>query len=254
MSFNIEVEGGSSVRLPTAGKYCDRDIVITATGGGGDDGSTVRSLLDRTISGDFADSKITSVGAYAFYNCTKLTSIYLPNVTTADAYAFAICGAEVINLPKLTTLNGNDYAYNFGSCPNLTTLIVPELRRTAGESISGCPKLTTFVATKLQEIYYRGMRQVGLVKLDLPSCSIIATQALLGSPNLVTLILRNESAVCNLHNVNAFTNTPIASGSGYIYVPSALVESYKTATNWSTFANQIRAIEDYPDICGEVSA
>lgn len=33
--FNIEVAGGTSVRLPTAGKYCDRDIVITATGGGG---------------------------------------------------------------------------------------------------------------------------------------------------------------------------------------------------------------------------
>ena len=31
-AFNIEVAGGSSVRLPTAGKYCDRDIVITATG------------------------------------------------------------------------------------------------------------------------------------------------------------------------------------------------------------------------------
>ena len=27
----ITVEGGSSVRLPTAGKYCDRDIVVTAT-------------------------------------------------------------------------------------------------------------------------------------------------------------------------------------------------------------------------------
>ena len=34
MSFNIEVESGKSVRLPTAGKYCDRDIVVTATGGG----------------------------------------------------------------------------------------------------------------------------------------------------------------------------------------------------------------------------
>ena len=33
MSFNIEVEGGKSVRLPTAGKYCDRDIIVTATGG-----------------------------------------------------------------------------------------------------------------------------------------------------------------------------------------------------------------------------
>lgn len=32
---NITVEGGSSVRLPTAGKYCDRDIVITAEGGSG---------------------------------------------------------------------------------------------------------------------------------------------------------------------------------------------------------------------------
>jgi len=33
MSHNITVESGSSVRLPTAGKYCDRDIVITAKGG-----------------------------------------------------------------------------------------------------------------------------------------------------------------------------------------------------------------------------
>lgn len=30
--YNITVEGGSSVRLLTAGKYCDRDIVVTATG------------------------------------------------------------------------------------------------------------------------------------------------------------------------------------------------------------------------------
>lgn len=33
MSFNIEVESGTSVRLPTKGKYCDRDIVVTSTGG-----------------------------------------------------------------------------------------------------------------------------------------------------------------------------------------------------------------------------
>lgn len=31
---NITVEGGTSVRLKTAGKYCDRDIVVTASGGG----------------------------------------------------------------------------------------------------------------------------------------------------------------------------------------------------------------------------
>lgn len=32
MSHNITVEGGTSVRLPTGGKYCDRDIIITAQG------------------------------------------------------------------------------------------------------------------------------------------------------------------------------------------------------------------------------
>lgn len=31
--FQINVEGGSTVRLPTGGKYCDRDILVTATGG-----------------------------------------------------------------------------------------------------------------------------------------------------------------------------------------------------------------------------
>lgn len=33
--INITVEGGTSKRLLTAGKYCDRDIVVTAEGGGG---------------------------------------------------------------------------------------------------------------------------------------------------------------------------------------------------------------------------
>ena len=31
--FNIEVQGGSSVRLPTGGKYCEKDIIVTASGG-----------------------------------------------------------------------------------------------------------------------------------------------------------------------------------------------------------------------------
>ena len=35
MTHSIEVENGTAVKLPTAGKYCDRDILVTATGGGG---------------------------------------------------------------------------------------------------------------------------------------------------------------------------------------------------------------------------
>lgn len=66
---------------------------------------------------------------------------------------------------------------------------------------------------------------------------------------LKAVIIRSP-AVCAMSDSKAFKSTPIASGTGYIYVPAALVDSYKAATNWSAYADQIRAIEDYPDICG----
>ena len=59
------------------------------------------------------------------------------------------------------------------------------------------------------------------------------------------LILRNTDGICSLIKANAFDSTPITSGTGYIYVPSALIEQYKAATNWSTYASQFRALEDY---------
>ena len=72
---------------------------------------------------------------------------------------------------------------------------------------------------------------------------------------LDTLIIRNTDTMCTLADTTTcLHNTPIASGTGYIYVPAALIEEYKAATNWTTYADQIRAIEDYPDVCGEVSA
>ena len=66
---------------------------------------------------------------------------------------------------------------------------------------------------------------------------------------LKAVIIRSP-AVCTMSTSNAFKSTPIASGTGYVYVPAALVDSYKAATNWSVYADQIRAIEAYPDICG----
>ena len=57
------------------------------------------------------------------------------------------------------------------------------------------------------------------------------------------LILRSES-VCTLEKVTAFADTPIENGTGYIYVPDNLVNTYKTATNWSNFADKIKPISE----------
>ena len=45
-----------------------------------------------------------------------------------------------------------------------------------------------------------------------------------------------------LENANALSGTLIASGEGKIYVDPSMVETYKTATNWSEYANVIEAI------------
>lgn len=118
--------------------------------------------------------------------------------------------------------------YGLGGCTKLTSVVLPAVRTTVGNSIVGCSALTKADFSNLQKIRY---------------------STFYSNKKLVTLIIRTQ-AVANLENTSAFKDTPIASGTGYVYVPSALVDSYKTATNWSTYANQIRAIEDYPDITG----
>lgn len=75
---------------------------------------------------------------------------------------------------------------------------------------------------------------------DLGGCTQINNGAFQNDNILQTVILRRTS-VCYLQNAGAFTNTAIrgyGGGSGTIYVPSALVETYKTATNWSTIYNE----------------
>lgn len=70
--------------------------------------------------------------------------------------------------------------------------------------------------------------------------------------NLSTLILRGDT-MCPLSTTTAFNGTPIASGTGYIYVPAALVDTYKADSYWGNFSGQIRAIEDYPEVCDPYS-
>lgn len=126
---------------------------------------------------------------------------------------------------RITTVSGQA----FWGCASLKELILPNVETLSTNSVRGC---------------------TALLKVDLGSkVRTINTNVFYGCTKLATLILRANS-VCSLGATSAFTDTPIEDGNGYIYVPSAIVESYKTAAKWSTYANQFRAIEDYPDICG----
>lgn len=79
--------------------------------------------------------------------------------------------------------------------------------------------------------------------LDFPNVKELNNSAFAQCANLKTIILRNEYVV-TLKNTNCFTGTPILTGTGYIYVPDNLVEQYKVATNWSTYAAQIKPLSE----------
>ncbi len=130
-----------------------------------------------------------------------------------------------VNLPNVTSLG----SYAFYQCTALETVTLPKLTSVSTQTWYGC--------TKLQ-------------RADCGQLGNISAQTFNGCSVLTELILRKTDSICTLSNVNGVNNSPIGKGTGYVYVPSALVETYKTATNWSTFETQFRAIEDYPEICG----
>lgn len=50
--------------------------------------------------------------------------------------------------------------------------------------------------------------------------------------------------VCDLKNINAFEETPIATGEGIIYVPHDRVEFYQKQNTWGHYKNQIKSINE----------
>ena len=109
---------------------------------------------------------VTSVGNYAFYDCTLLFSVSLPStlktigecsfsgcstivdftvpsgVTTIGAYAFSGCSSlnEIDLGTGVTTINQNA----FSSCASLTSIVFPDSVTTLGSSVCyGCSGLTS---------------------------------------------------------------------------------------------------------------
>ena len=130
-----------------------------------------------------------------------------------------------VNLPSVTSLG----SYAFYQCTGLVTVKLPKLTSVSTQAFYG---------------------STSLKHADCGQLANIPAQTFNACPALTELILRKTNSICALTNTNGVNNTPIGKGTGYVYVPSALVDSYKTDANWSTFADQFRAIEDYPDICG----
>ena len=190
--------------------------------------------------------EITSIPDYAFYKYSSLKKLRIPNAQTVGTSSFDQCnGIDQIDLPNCTKISNRSFA----SCNKASFINVPLLEEVPAGAFYGSQTATTAnipLVKKLasQAFYYSRT----IERLDFQQLTLIE-QLALNQTNLTVLIIRTNS-VCSLGNANALANSPIAKGTGYVYVPRSLVDSYKAATNWATYAAQIRAIEDYPEITG----
>ena len=210
-----------------------REKFLKAFGGGGSGGELV-ALIDRSITEITSD--IESVGMYAFHSCYELKSANFANATLLAAYAFSNCRKlKTANFPKVASVGQQGFA----SCYELEHIKLP-LASTFGQAVfSQCRMLKT---------------------IDLPSITTIAQNqsGLFSNCNSLTaLILRSQTLVSILTTTAYFSNcyhfygtvnstyNPDGLTDGYIYVPAALVEKYKSHTYWSDFGSRFRALEDY---------
>jgi len=189
---------------------------------------------------------VTSIGECAFYNCSSLTSITIPEgVTSIGGYAFYGCSSLTsITIPEGVTSIGG---YAFSGCSSLTTINIPEgVTSIGGSAFSGCSSLTTINIPE-------GVTSIGSDAFY--GCSSLTS---INIPDGVTSI--GDWAFSGVEMVNIAAQTPPAiSGSlGDNYtvfvVPASAKAAYRAAENWSGFATRIIGASEWNDATVNVTA
>lgn len=124
---------------------------------------------------------------------------------------------------------GRNIGYLFNNCKNLTRWAMPNNNINLGTyCFRYCPNLTYIdigKPPKCEATFFYGKLLKG-----------------------VSVVVRAETPP-TLSNV--FSGTSFDATTAF-YVPKASLDAYKSATNWSTYADNFKAIEDYPEITGGV--
>jgi hypothetical protein len=186
------------------------------------DGVPVSSIAEtaftsrRVITSISIPASVTSIGQYSFYGCSGLTSLSFESgiaIESIEASTFTYCTAlPSITIPASVTSIG---LTAFESCSSLTSID-----------------------------FESGSALTNIVNNAFINCTALASFSI---PSGVTRIGKGAFQNCTaLSSLTALASSPPTAGSGFlsgasalsaIHVPSASLESYKAASNWSAFSS-----------------
>ena len=194
-------------------------------------------------------NSVISIGDSAFSNCTGLTSITIPDgVTSIGYYAFYYC----TSLTSMNVSSGNTVYHSAGNClieTETKTLIygcknsiIPSdgsVTSIGGSAFSYCTGLTSITipdsVTSIGDSAFSNC--TGLTSVTIGnSVTSIGNSAFYGCTGLTEIDFSTHTTVPTLNSTTAFNNTP---ANLVIKVPSTLLDEWKAATNWSTYADKI---------------
>lgn len=189
-----------------------------------------------------SDENVTSVRNSCFSGCKKLQEVYLPNVTTIGLSAFRSCEMlSKINIQNVEKL-GN-YALN--GCYKITELYLPKaitIGNYACNELSQLKKVTLGNVETIGRNAFDG--NVNCEEIDISlneNVGSIGAYAFYRNEKLSKLTIRGATLI-PLADSSALAGSAIDYKRGKIYVDPSMVETYKTATNWSKYASVIEAI------------
>ena len=181
-------------------------------------------------------NSVTSIGGYAFYSCSGLTSIELGNsVTSIGIYAFCQCrGLTSIVIPNSVTNIGNEA---FNGCSGLTSIVIPNSVTSIGYGAFGsCSGLTSISVESGNTIY--DSRDNCNAIIETSSNTLIA-----GCKSIDNYAF---SSCSGLTNIYCYSQTPptcfdgtFDTYSATLHVPASSLAAYFTASYWSNFENII---------------